>query len=40
MKQISITEANYRALYNDARRRKLSVEELIEIIIKREYKLK
>ena len=40
MKYLTISEAYYRALYNDARRRKLSVDELIGIIIKREYKLK
>jgi hypothetical protein len=40
MKQVSLTDASYKALYNDAKRRKLSIDELLEIIIKREYKLK
>jgi hypothetical protein len=40
MKQISITDSAYRALSNDAKRRKLKVEELIDIILKREYQLK
>jgi len=40
MKQVSLADASYKALYNDAKRRKLSIDELLEIIIKREYKLK
>ena len=40
MKQISITDSSYRALLNDAKRRKLKLEELIDIILKREYQLK
>jgi hypothetical protein len=40
MKQVSLTDASYKALYNDAKRRKLSTDELIEIILKREYKIK
>ena len=40
MKQITIPEVFYKALYTDARKRKLSVDELVEILIKREYKLK
>lgn len=40
MKQISISDSAYRALCNDAKRRKLKLEELIEIIFKREYQLK
>ena len=38
--KVSLTDASYKALYNDAKRRKLSIDELLEIIIKREYKLK
>jgi len=40
MKQITISENTYKALLNDARKRKLSPDEVIEIIIKRGYKLK
>jgi len=40
MKQVSLTDALYKELHNDAKRRKLSIDELLEIIIKREYKLK
>jgi len=40
MKQITISENTYKALLNDSRKRKLSPDEVIEIIIKREYKLK
>jgi hypothetical protein len=40
MKQLSITDNSYKALLNDARKRKLTPDELIEIILKREYKLK
>jgi hypothetical protein len=39
MKQVSITDNSHKALLNDARKRKLTPEELIEIILKREYKL-
>ena len=40
MKQVSLTDILYKTLCNDAKRRKLSIDELLEIIIKREYKLK
>lgn len=40
MKQVLLTDASYKALYTDAKRRKLSTDELLEIILKREYKLK
>lgn len=40
MKQVLIADATYKALDADAKRRKLSVNELLEIILKREYKLK
>jgi hypothetical protein len=40
MKQVLITDTSYKALSADAKRRKLSVDELLAIILKREYKLK
>lgn len=40
MKQVLITGTSYKALSIDAKRRKLTPDELIEIILKREYKLK
>ena len=40
MKQLSIADDSYKALLTDARKRKLTPDELIEIILKREYKLK
>lgn len=40
MKQVLIADTSYKALSADAKRRKLSPDELIEIILKREYKLK
>jgi len=40
MKQALITDTSYKALLSDARKRKLTPDELIEIILKREYKLK
>ena len=40
MKQVSLTDTLYKALHNDAKRRKLSIDELLEIILKREYKIK
>ena len=40
MKQVIITDTSFKALSNDAKRRKLSVDELLEVILKREYKLK
>lgn len=40
MKNIQITDTAYKALSNDAKKRKLSAEEAIDIILKREYKLK
>jgi len=40
MKQVLITDTSYKALSTDAKRRKLTPDELIEIILKREYKLK
>jgi len=40
MKSIIIADHIYKALANDSRKRRLTVDELIEIILKREYKLK
>lgn len=40
MKKLLITESTYKALSNDAKQRKLTPDELNEIILKREYKLK
>lgn len=40
MKQVLVTDISYKALSNDAKQRKLTPNELIEIILKREYKLK
>lgn len=40
MKNISIHDAIYRVLSNDAKKRKLSPEEVLEIILKREYKIR
>jgi predicted DNA-binding ribbon-helix-helix protein len=40
MKEISIANALYKALENDAKRRRLSVDELVAVILKREYKIK
>ena len=40
MKNIQITDTAYKALSTDAKKRKLSPEEAIDIILKREYKLK
>jgi hypothetical protein len=40
MKKILITDASHKVLNADAKKRKLSVDELVEIIIKREYQLK
>jgi hypothetical protein len=40
MKQLAISDNSYKALLNDARKRKLTPDELVEIILKREYKIK
>jgi len=40
MKKLIVSEATYRALSNDAKKRNLTPDELNEIILKREYKLK
>jgi len=40
MKTIKVQDATYKTLNDDAKRKKLSVEELIEVIIRREYKIK
>jgi hypothetical protein len=40
MKEVSIANALYKVLENDAKRRRLSVDELVAIILKREYKIK
>lgn len=39
MKKVLITDGTYRALSTDAKKRALTPDELIEIILKREYKL-
>jgi len=40
MKNISISDTLFRALSNDARKRQLTPEEVIEVLLKREYKIK
>ena len=40
MKQVLITDTSYKVLSADAKRRKLTPDELVEIIIKREYRIK
>ena len=40
MKTIKVQDATYKILNDDAKRKKLSIEELLEVIIRREYKIK
>jgi len=40
MKNISISDTLFRVLSNDARKRQLTPEEVIEVLLKREYKMK
>jgi len=40
MKSVLIPDAIYKYLMNDARKRKLTPDELVQVILKREYKLK
>jgi len=40
MKSVLIPDSIYKYLTNDARKRKLTPDELVQVILKREYKLK
>jgi hypothetical protein len=40
MKSILIADEVYKIISNDAKRRKLTVEELVQVVLKREYKIK
>lgn len=40
MKNLSVSDAVYRALFNDAKKRNLTPDEAVEVLLKREYKIK
>ena len=40
MKKVILADAIYRAVSNDAKKRNLTPDEVVEVLLKREYKLK